>query len=109
MGVTSRQLESNIGEDFEREEIEHPAKGILFGNGYRLTAPEARPEQFTQKSLTNAARLGSSLIRTTDLYPIALYLLDNPKDDAFKTACMTAIESTAGGIVEFPVPLNAAV
>ncbi|BAQ44246.1 hypothetical protein [Methylobacterium aquaticum] len=34
-----RQLESNIGEDLEREEITEPAKGVLFGNGFRLTPP----------------------------------------------------------------------
>ncbi|MDP3658680.1 hypothetical protein [Phenylobacterium sp.] len=97
-----RQLESNIGEDFEREDIDEPAKGILFGNGFRLSAPATRAEQFTQKSLTNAKRLGSALIRTADLYAVALHLLDHPKDDAFKAACRTRIEETAGGVVVFP-------
>lgn len=97
-----RQLESNIGEDFEREEIDTPAKGILFGNGFRFTAPEKRSEQFTQKCLTNAGRLGSALVRTTDLYPLAVYLLDHPEDDDFRTACQAALEDTVGGIVQFP-------
>lgn len=99
-----RQLGSNIDEDFERESVEEPAMGILFGNGFRFTKPSERPEQFTQKSLTNAKRLGSALIRTSDLYPIAAYLLDNPDDEAFKLACRTAIENTIGGIVQFPNP-----
>ncbi|MGL4636308.1 MAG: hypothetical protein ACRCWF_10025 [Beijerinckiaceae bacterium] len=99
-----RQLESNIGEDFERDEVEQPAKGILFGNGYRLSTPAVRAEQFTQKSLTNAKRLGSALIRTADLYKIAVYLLDNPEDDAFRANCRTAIEDKVGGIVSFPEP-----
>jgi hypothetical protein len=99
-----RQLESNIGEDFEREEVDEPAKGLLFGNGFRLSDPKERPEQFTRKSLTNAARLGSALIRTADLYAVALHLLDHPDDDAFRTACRVAIEETAGGIVAFPDP-----
>jgi hypothetical protein len=34
-----RQLESNINEDFARDEVDSPAKGILFGNGYRLAEP----------------------------------------------------------------------
>ena len=65
---------------------------------------EERAEQFTPKSLTNAARLGSALIRTMDLYAIALYLLDHPDDDAFRIACRAAIEDTSGGIVGFPDP-----
>lgn len=98
-----RQLESNIGEDFEREEVSEPAKGLLFGNGFRLSSPAERAEQFTQKSLINAARLGSALIRTADLYSVAVYVLDHPDDDAFKDSCRTAIENTAGGIVQFPI------
>jgi hypothetical protein len=104
-----RQLESNIGEDFEREEVENPAKGLLFGNGFRLSPPMSRAEQFTDKSLKNVSRLGSALIRTPDLYAVAVQLLDNPQDDAFKTACRAAIEDTVGGIVEFPRPGSTAV
>lgn len=99
-----RQLESNIGEDFERPEVNQPAKGLLFGNGFRLSLPAGRAEQFTQKSLTNANRLGSALIRTADLYTVALYLLDQPDDDTFRASCRAAIEDTAGGIVQFPAP-----
>ena len=97
-----RQLESNIGEDFERDDVDHPAKGLLFGNGFRLSAPETRAQQFTQKSLTNAGRLGSALIRTADLYAVAVHLLDHPEDEEFKAACRAAIEETAGGVVVFP-------
>ncbi|WP_426027220.1 hypothetical protein [Brevundimonas sp. TWP2-3-4b2] len=97
-----RQLESNIGEDFEREDVDQPAKGLLFSNGFRLSSPEARAEQFTQKSLTNARRLGSALIRTADLYAVAVHLLDHPEDDAFRIACRTSIEETHGGVVVFP-------
>jgi hypothetical protein len=97
-----RQLESNIGEDFERAGIDEPAKGLLFGNGFRLTVPNERAEQFTLKSLKNANRLGSALIRTADLYPVAVHLLNHPENEDFKAACRSAIEDTAGGIVEFP-------
>lgn len=99
-----RQLESNIGEDFGREEVEEPAKGVLFGNGYRLSPPHERPEQFTKKSLTNAQKLRSALVQTADLYPLAVYLIDNPNDEGFKAACREAIEQTDGGIVQFPSP-----
>jgi hypothetical protein len=31
-----RQLSMNIHEDIQREEVTTPAKGVLFGNGYRF-------------------------------------------------------------------------
>lgn len=101
-----RQLETNINEDFARDEIETPAKGILFGNGFRFTKPDDREEQFTKKCLTNAQRLGTALVRTADLYSVALYVLNNPKDYEFKKACRDAIEGTSGSIVEFPSPTS---
>ena len=97
-----RQLESNINEDFGRDGIDVPAKGILFGNGYRLTEPDKRENGFTKKCITNAKRLGTALVRTTDLYRVVLHILDNPEDNKFKEECREAIESTEGDIVEFP-------
>ncbi len=99
-----RQLESNINEDFERDEVEVPAKGLLFGNGYRLTHPDQRENQFTDKCQTNAKRLGTALIRTSDIYRIVVHLLDHPSDEDFKEKCRDAIESTNGEIVCFPEP-----
>lgn len=97
-----RQLESNIGEDLEREDIEIPAKGIIFGNGYRLTSPSKRATQFTKKCLTNAKRLRTTLVQTTDLYKVAIHILNNPKDEKYKKGCRDAIEKTEGEIVSFP-------
>lgn len=97
-----RQLESNIGEDFERDEVTEPAKGILFGNGYRFTEPGKRKVEFTDKCLLNAKRLNTALVTTSSLYPLAVYLLDNPGDDAFKELCRRALETTSGEIVSFP-------
>lgn len=34
-----RQLQMNILEDLERDEVEEPAKGVLFGNGFRQSPP----------------------------------------------------------------------
>ncbi len=97
-----RQLETNINEDFQRDEIDEPARGILFGNGYRLTEPSQRQLEFTEKCLKNAKRLNTPLIRTSDLYSIAMYLSDN--DDAdFKIACREAIKNNTGEAVTFPV------
>ncbi len=97
-----RQLETNINEDFERDEVTEPARGILFGNGYRLQSPTERPDEFTEKCYKNANRLGTALVKTSDLYPIAVYLTDNPKDETFKEACRKAIEGTKGALVTFP-------
>lgn len=99
-----RQLESNIGEDFEREGINVPAKGLLFGNAYRLTEPDKRKDQFTEKCLINAKRLGTALVKTSDLYDVVLHILDNPDDEEFKQKCRKVIESTEGTVVEFPIP-----
>ncbi len=99
-----RQLETNINEDFSRDEVIEPAKGLLFGNAFRLTEPIKRGNQFTQKCLTNAKRLGTALIKTTDLYEIVMYLIDNPKDEKFKKSCRKVIENTEGDIVTFPKP-----
>ena len=98
-----RQLESNINEDFERDEIEVPAAGILFGNGYRLKEPDSRPQQFTDKCMTNAKRLQTSLVRTCDLYPVMVHIIDNPDDETFKKLCRDAIESSRGDVVKFPI------
>jgi len=98
-----RQLESNIGEDFQRCDVNEPAKGVLFGNGFRLTEPESRHDQFTEKCLKNAIRLRTALVKTCDLYPIAARIIDNPDDEVFKAACRQAIEDTEGDIVCFPI------
>lgn len=97
-----RQLESNINDDFQRDSIDEPAKGVLFGNGFRFKEPITRPEQFTAKCLTNAKRLKTALVRTSDLYDAVVYALDHPDDEAFREACRNAIENTHGEVVVFP-------
>lgn len=97
-----RQLETNIQEDFQRDEVTEPAQGILFGNGFRLQKPAERPDEFTDKCYTNANRLGTALVKTSDLYPIAIYLSDHPDDEAFKASCRKVIEETKGTLVTFP-------
>jgi len=97
-----RQLESNVNEDFEREGVDIPAKGILFGNGFRFAAPGERKDMFTSKCLVNAKRLGTALIKTIDLFQIAVHILDNPNDEDFKRICREVIENTTGEVVDFP-------
>lgn len=96
-----RQLESNIQEDLQREEVQEPAIGILFGNGFRLQAPPKRPAQFTEKCLINAKRLGAILIETSDLFSIAKYL-KMTCDKEYASLCRAAIEQSRGKIVVFP-------
>lgn len=97
-----RQLSENIQADLQRQDVQKPAIGILFGNGFRLTPPAERKEQFTQKCLASAKR-GTVLVRTMDLYPVARYVLET-KDQSFMKLCRDAMLAGIGSIVEFPNP-----
>ena len=102
-----RQLEVNIHEDLSRDEVSDPAKGILFGNAYRLSPPSDRPaEHFTAKCMKAAERNGTVLIRTCDLFEVAKALVDKP-DAEFAALCRKAILNTVGKEVRFPVPPEA--
>ena len=97
-----RQLFLNIHEDLSREEISDPAKGILFGNAYRLSPPSDRPaEHFTAKCMSAAKGNGTALIRTCDLFEVAKALVDEP-DEEFAALCRKAIFNTVGEEVKFP-------
>jgi hypothetical protein len=96
-----RQLEMNIHEDFSRTCVETMAKGVLFGNAHRLKPLEQRPDWFTQKCITAAARSGTALVRTSDLFFIARYLLEK-NDASFAARCREAIFAASGTMVEFP-------
>ncbi len=98
------QLERNLHEDFSRDEIDEMAKGVLFGNGYRLEPPEERSDIFTEKCLTAAKRAGIALVRTPDMFELTRYLKEHPEDQDYATACRRAIADTEGTIVEFPTP-----
>ena len=101
-----RQLESNINEDFARDEVSEFATGILFGNAYRLTPPSERPpDHFTVKCKQAAERTKTVLVRTCDLFRVAKALADNP-DPEFARACREAIFAAAGGEVDFSYPPN---
>ncbi len=95
-----RQLSENIQADLQRTDVQKPAIGILFGNGFRLTLPADRQEQFTHKCLASAKR-DTILVRTTDLYPVARYVLET-QDQGFMKLCRDAIAASIGGVVQFP-------
>lgn len=90
-----RQLSMNIHEDLQREEVEKPAKGVLFGNGYRLTRPEDREPQFTEKCISAALSSSTALVSTSELFRVTQHLAEQP-DDAFASACREAIFSGVG-------------
>lgn len=98
-----QQLERNIQEDYARDEVDDFAKGIMFGNPYRLTKIEERKEPFTAKVLQAAKRTGYSLITTSSMFPLVKYLEEN-NDEEFKKQIRQAIASGEGKIVEFPDP-----
>lgn len=101
-----RQLSTNLHEDLQREEVNQPAKGILFGNGYRLTKPGERPTQFTDKCITSATSMSYGLVSTDQLYAAAQYL-SGTSDDEFARRCRVAMIEMSG-IVRFPdVPVAA--
>lgn len=101
-----RQLSTNLHEDLQREEVNQPAKGILFGNGYRLTKPGERETQFTDKCITSATSMSYGLVSTDQLYTAAQYL-SGTSDDEFARRCRVAMIEMSG-IVRFPdVPVAA--
>jgi len=95
-----RQLALNIHEDLEHEDVESPAKAVLFGNAFRLEPLNEREEPFTKKCISASSTSSAALVYTPDLFEVALYLSDN-KDAKFATRCRKAILSTVGR-VQFP-------
>lgn len=96
-----RQLMDSLSEDFDRDEVEEKALGILFGNPERLKDPKLRKLDFTTKCKSGAKREKVALVKTVDLFLVAKYLTEK-KDDKFKKACRNAIHSCLGEIVKFP-------
>lgn len=95
-----RQLALNIHEDLEREDVETPAKAVLFGNAYRLLPIEGRMDPFTTKCITSATTSSAALVFTPDLFYAAKHLKNHP-DTRYATKCRKALLETIGR-VEFP-------
>lgn len=95
-----RQLAMNIYEDLQRETVMVPAKGVLFGNAFRLSPIAERQTPFTEKCIAAAHTSSTALIATHDLFQIARFLA-NGDDPAFATACRDSIIKGVG-IVTFP-------
>jgi hypothetical protein len=100
------QLERNIQEDFAKEVVTEHARGVLFGNAFRLLPVKERKDFFTPKCVSGAERSGIALVRTPDLFEVARYLRAT-HDEGFATQCRRAIIDAKGQIVKFPeVPNN---
>ena len=102
-----RQLSLNIHEDLCRDEIDEPAKGILFGNGHRLLDPSERPETFTEKCVKSAVSTSIGLVDTVDLFRVAQYL-SSSDDRVFARDCRMALLDGIGPVVfpDTPKPLE---
>lgn len=98
------QLERNLQEDFARDDVTDYAKGVLFGNAYRLLPIGERGEFFTEKCVSAAKRACAALVKTTDLFAPAKYLKENPGDVEYAQHCREAIFHAEGDIVVFPPP-----
>ena len=101
-----RQLTMNIHEDLQRNEVEKPAKPVLFGNGFRLQPLQDRRDPFTEKCRSTALSTSTALVFTPDLFLPIQYLVETLDCD-YALACRQAILSTTGRVI-FPVlPLQA--
>ena len=98
------QLERNLQEDFARDELSEHAKGVLFGNAFRLKSPVERGDFFTEKCVSAARRIQAALVKTTDLFVVAKYVKEQPTEAKFAKSCREAIFAAAGTVVVFPTP-----
>lgn len=96
-----QQLERNIAEDFARDDILVHAKGVLFGNPFRLTHPHERKEFFTQKVLDSAKRTEIALVNTHELFEVVKYLKDT-NDEDYAKLIRECFKNVSGEIVKFP-------
>jgi hypothetical protein len=73
-------------------------KGILVGNGFRLTAPDApeRQNQFSDHALRGAKKNGFCLLPTTELFKVVCAVLETPENEGLKIRLRDSILSTVG-------------
>jgi hypothetical protein len=73
-------------------------KGILVGNGFRLTAPEElqRQSQFSDHALRGAKRNGFGLLATSELFKAVCAVLEAADNEALKIRVRESILSAVG-------------
>jgi hypothetical protein len=101
-----RQLTMNVQEDLQRDDVNTPAKGVLFGNGYRMSDPGAREAQFTEKCQTAAQASNVALVATSDLFKAAQYAADT-SDAGYIQSCRDVLLNGVG-VVVLPEPPSSA-
>ena len=95
------QLERVLSEDYAAADTTEYAKGVLFGNAYRLQGLGERQDYFTDKCVATAQRIKAALVRTLDLFLVARYAKESGDAD-FSKKCVEAILAAEGSVVEFP-------
>ena len=95
------QLERNLSEDYASEGVTEYAKGILFGNAFRLQELSGRNDYFSEKCIATAKRIKAALVRTPDLFFVARYAKESG-DAEFSKKCVEAILAAEGTVVDFP-------
>lgn len=100
---TLKQLELSVLEDYSHDEAVKMAKGVLFGNAYRLNPLNSRKEFFSKKCIIAAKRNRIALVRTPDLFWIIKYLSEN-QDGNYAKKCREVILQSEGEVVDFPKP-----
>lgn len=104
-----RQLSMNIHEDLLREDVDKPAKPVLFGNPFRMVKPDKRDDPFTQKCVTAATSSSTALVSTPELFA-AIWPLLEKKNAQFAKRCRLALLDASGRVTfpEAPVVSGAA-
>ena len=97
-----RQLAMNIHEDLLRDEIGVSAKGVLFGNAYRLQPLSERQAAFTEKCISAAETSSTALVATADLFSVCRYLSDHD-DPQFAALCRETLLKSIG-LTRLPSP-----
>ena len=93
----------HLNEDLGRPEITEPAKGVLFGNPFRLTEPNNREQPlFTVRvHLSCKTNLEQHWFTRLTMFPLVNYLKCN-SDPTLSKQIRKAIVESEGEIVKFP-------
>ncbi|MDQ3192219.1 MAG: hypothetical protein M3Q58_11565 [Bacteroidota bacterium] len=96
-----RQLLDGLNADYEKENVDEKASGLLFGNPQRLLNPTERSLDFTIKCKSGANREKIGLIKTSDLFNVCKIMIENNNEE-YALKCRQAIKNQMGNVVKFP-------
>lgn len=75
-------------------------KGILIGNGFRLSAPKDREQQFTKEVIGAAKNTGFCLLTTQIMFDLVCKVLADPDNDDLKRQIRQQLLATDGVFME---------